>query len=444
MPSRELEDVLRGLTLKFAKERFNSRESAGPEDVYQDEGKNTARDDDRESTGSEYEPEDADGEENAVKAESQPPRQDQFKPTVSADDERSRLLLQPSIRHTLSKLDDILLALHHARATCHKYTASEAGTTDEEAEPSSPTKNPPGRPRNFANLPSRAKSGEGTVFEPVKHDIADLLRTKTTNLGRPKKVYERLPGEGQEEYLIRIARIQKKPLPSFAPPSEPHVSKSPSPRRGRSRSRSVMATSEERRVNRGRKLGVRDWSEVLGVAGLVGVGEKVLGRAARRCADLFGEGMVVKRLEETKFGEGGGEEVVRYVPELVPSLDDEEISSSASGSESQENIKSSKRKISSVAQRNVFCSIAGCSRKGRGFVDVAAMKRHLENGHGIAKDEVEDYILPSDEEMEGAVHVDGFLRPVKRLGGRRGRYKKKRSRSEEEIASIDGVGEASE
>jgi hypothetical protein len=45
-------------------------------------------------------------------------------------------------------------------------------------------------------------------------------------------------------------------------------------------------------------------------------------------------------------------------------------------------------------------------------------------------------MLPSDEEMDGAVHVDGFLKPLKYRGGTRGKYKKveKRSweRSEEE------------
>ncbi|KAH6720600.1 hypothetical protein BKA61DRAFT_237580 [Leptodontidium sp. MPI-SDFR-AT-0119] len=457
-PSRELEDILVGVTLQFAKERFEGREQA-EEEIYKHKGKEEATavlEDDMDSTGSEYH--DSSNEEPVIKdAPKSPQAEVQMKPVVSADDERSRDLLRPSIRHTLSKLDEVLMALHHARKTCHRYSHSEAGTTDDESVTDtsfseqgqeSPTRRPKGRPRKFANLPNRAKTYTDPFvdLEPQKIDQADLLRTKSTHRGRPKKVYQRLEGETQQEYLVRIARIQKKPLPAFAPPAEIKSPKSPSPRRGRERSRSVpakRATSEELRVSRRKKLGLRDWSEVLGVAALVGFESEVLERAARRCADLFGEGMVLRNMAEVPFAEREGkDEVVRYEPEPIPDFGAEgmvdlsssdEDEGSRSDSESQPDIKPGIRTTSNPSMQAVFCPIPACPRRIQGFKDVYAMKRHLQRGHKIQKEDIEDYILPSDEEMDGAVHIDGFLKQLKNVAALRGRYKRKgRKRKAEE------------
>ncbi|KAH7327048.1 hypothetical protein BKA65DRAFT_509827 [Rhexocercosporidium sp. MPI-PUGE-AT-0058] len=452
-PSRELEDILMGVTLKFAKERFESREEAA-EDIYTNKGKTKATvvlEEDMDSTGSEYH--DSSNDEPVIKEDPKSPQVEaRMKPVVSADDERSRVLLRPSIRHTLSKLDEVLIALHHARKTCHRYSQSDAGTTDDESLADttfseqgqrSPSKQPRGRPRKFANLPNRSKADINPFvdLEPQKPDQADLLRTKTTHLGRPKKVYERLEGETQQDYLIRIARIQKKPLPVFAPPAEMKSPKSPSPQRGRERSRSAparRATSGEWKVYRRKKLGLRDWSEVLGVAALVGFESEVLERAARRCADLFGEAMVMRRLVEVPFAEREGkDEFVRYEPELVPDFEDDgmvdfssssEDEDSGSDSGSEPDIKPDLRTMSIHSRQAVFCPIPACPRRVHGFRDTYAMKRHLQRGHKIQKEDFEDYILPSDEEMHGAVHIDGFLKPLKRAVPPRGRYKKERKK----------------
>ncbi len=192
-------------------------------------------------------------------------------------------------------------------------------------------------------------------------------------------------------------------------------------------------------MQRQKKLGLRDWSEILGVAALVGFPEEVVHRATQRCANLFGEGMVMRWLVEGPFAEGEADTVVRYQPELLPDLDEDalEISSSSgdgsdSESESEGDINGRQRIIDS-ATRTTFCPIRGCLRKGKEFQDVLALKKHLMNMHKIGKGEVDDWVLPSDEEMEGAVHVDGWLRPLKRMA-ERGRYKKgkgKRKQAEE-------------
>ncbi|KAE9366705.1 hypothetical protein N431DRAFT_429513 [Stipitochalara longipes BDJ] len=469
MPSAVLEEVLVGTTLRFAKEVFMRRESAGfDQGDFLGDGEDEDEDEDdrmeveKEEAGSHEAggPSGLFGDGNIVemptsaqaqdeeiepiiKEASEPPQPEiLLKPIVSADDDRSRELLRPSIRHTLSKLDEVLMALHHARKTCRKYSHSEVNSDDEtpvvEEEFSTQVKRPKGRPRKFASLTDRSR----TQVKPI--DDADLFRAKKTHRGRPQKVYERLEGESQQDYLIRIARIQKKPLPAFAPPRE--TPETPE-RGGNSRSPARRATEEEREKDRLRRIKPRDWSEVLGAAALVGFPPDVIARATQRCVDLFGEGISMRIMPETPYSEKDADVLTHYRPQTIPDFDDEEeIESSQSEdsehSSSNSNTRSKRRTKSkrpiqlgqAPLRQTCFCPIPDCPRKTRGFNGVGKLKNHLRRGHKIPKDELDEYLLPSDEEMDGAVHVDGFLKPMKRLGGARGKYKKegKRSRNESE------------
>jgi hypothetical protein len=420
--STELEDVLLGITLKFAKERFEDRDLAD-EDTRPHDG------DKREEPSVHQEVEDGQSSMDSVdlvveeKLQS-PPEKPTTKPVVSADDERSRIILRPSIRHTLSKLDEILMALHHARKTCRRYDHSDVNTDDETtsiAGSSTPSaKKPQGRPRKFADLPDRSITTGINTQDP---NDASLFRTKKTNRGRPQKVYPRLEGENQQEYLVRIARIQKKPLPSFAPPlpakpapQEPNSS----PERGeRARSRNRRATIGELEIRDKKKLGLRDWSEMLGSAALVGFPEDVIARATQRCANLFREGMIMRVITEAPLGDDDAYAEQDYRPEMVPAFSDNTSDSSDDESErcsdDSELGKDPRKRISHKAANNVRCPISGCPRKQNGFQHNMALEKHLQQRHEIPKEEIEEYILPSDEEMEGAVHTDGFLRPIKKF-----------------------------
>lgn len=383
-----------------------------------------------------------------IKEASEPPHPETLlKPVVSADDDRSQELLRPSIRHTLSKLDEVLMALHHARKTCLQYARSEINSDEEipdleeeEEEPKSPNKRPKGRPRKFANLTDRTKN----QVKPI--DEADLFRAKKTHRGRPQKVYDRLEGESQQDYLVRIARIQKKPLPAFAPPRE--TPETPEPR-GSSKSPARRATEEEKERDRQRRIKPRDWSEVLGAAALVGFPPDVIARATQRCADLFGESMSMRSMPEMPYAGKTDDLVTTYRPQAIPEFDDEDTESSESENSEDSSAEEeagrrrktkSKRPIQlgqAPLRQTCFCPIPDCLRKTRGFNGVGKLKQHLRRGHQIPKDKLEEYLLPSDQEMDGAVHVDGFLKPVKRLGGARGKYKKEGKRSRDESEGED-------
>jgi hypothetical protein len=62
------------------------------------------------------------------------------------------------------------------------------------------------------------------------------------------------------------------------------------------------------------RLGLRDWSDVLGMAALTGWDEQVLRRASKRCADLFGEDMLFRT-----FYDGGTEGENSHFTEFLAS-----------------------------------------------------------------------------------------------------------------------------
>jgi hypothetical protein len=456
-PSGVLEEVLVGTTLRIAKENFMAREEAGvheginifvdheDEEVMVENGEAGAGAEEGGNIGEPPESGQRQEEllEPVIKEASEPSQLEKLlKPVVSADDDRSRELLRPSIRHTLSKLDEVLMALHHARGTCLQYSHFEENIDEDTPvensaaeESTSPVKRPKGRPRKFANLTDRSRS----QVEPI--DEADLFRVKKTHRGRPQKVYERLEGESQHEYLIRIARIQKKPLPAFAPPRE--TPKTPEPRRtGKSPARIV--TEEEKEQARKRRIRPRDWSEVLGAAALVGFPPDVIARATQRCANLFEESMSMRSIVERPFSVKDSDVLTHYRPQAILDFSDEETTESSEShiddSSSQSDARGRKRKAKSKRpfqlgqaplKQTCFCPIQDCPRKTRGFNGIGKLKRHLRRGHQIPNDNLDDYMLPSDEEMDGAVHIDGFLKPLKYRGGTRGKYKKVEKRSQE-------------
>lgn len=439
--SRELEDVLMGVALKFARERFEGREEAGENvELYEDKGKkkhNNMKEDEEEAIS-------VDGIEESAEVKAEAPRQVlRMRPVVSADDERSRVLLRPSIRHTLSKLDEVLMALHHARKSCRRYSLSEANTDDEDGslagERSSPRK-PQGRPRKFLDLPDRSIVS-GVEKNP---NDASIFRAKKTHRGRPQKAYPRMPGENQQDYVVRIARIQKKPLPSFAPLPPVKVQEELGSSPERKRAPSKRATVEELGMRERRKLRLRDWSEVIGSAALVGFSEDVIERATQRCANLFGEGMMMRTIVEKGFGDEDAIVEKTYRPETIPalgddtseSLDDEEEGSASEVSDSNADART--RNMRSGAVNKVFCPMPGCPRKREGFRHNMALKRHLQSSHQIPYEQVEEYILPSDDEMDGAVHVDGFLRRVKDF--RTTTQRRKAETKEESVSEDDSDG----
>ncbi|TVY83315.1 hypothetical protein LSUE1_G007317 [Lachnellula suecica] len=426
-PSAVLEDILVGISLKSAKERFEAREWASEDETEADVGNDNnglmeAPDDDNEK------------EELVVKEPAS--EKGVLRPVVSADDERSREILLPTVRHTLSRLDDVLMALHHARKTCRRFASQSAPNTEDEKDSAGEEdgeKRPKGRPRKFENLPHQSKEDESDEEDRTISNTA-LLRMKKPGRGRKPKQYPRLAGETDQEYLVRVARIQKKPIPVFGPPRSPSVPKSP--RKPYSSPRKNRAPTEEAIQNHQKRLGLRDWSEVLGSAALVGFHPDVIARATQRCADLFGESMSLRTMTEAPFGDENADTLKTYQPEEIPNFSSStEESEDLSEDESYDSepkrsdgFRQSKPLGHAPKFETSFCPINDCPRQTRGFNSAQRMRAHLKNWHKMEKEQIAEFEVLSDEEMDGAVHVDGFLRPDKRARrghDRRGRKKRK-------------------
>ncbi|EGS17048.1 uncharacterized protein CTHT_0073740 [Thermochaetoides thermophila DSM 1495] len=215
-----------------------------------------------------------------------------------------------------------------------------------------------------------------------KPSVPASLRPRNRG-GRPRKKHVPLEGETEEEMLIRIARQNHRKVPTFnnneastsrcrsttRKPRNTHTKSEPESetdtRRGRSRSRKpVKSISQSRSKSTTRfpskrpassrstsrstshsrsssasdygekrlgRWGLRDWRDVLGAAALAGFEPAVLARAAQRCANLFGEEMVLHTLREQPVNDGEGTgvvggsgiETVRYVPGGRVGLDED-------------------------------------------------------------------------------------------------------------------------
>ncbi|PQE08976.1 RNA polymerase i specific transcription initiation factor protein [Rutstroemia sp. NJR-2017a WRK4] len=442
-PSRGLEELLVATTLRFAKEKFQFRESESERVMDDAEAEHVETHSELDEPGGE----DAEDRADSIRAPSEPPSTTTIlRPTVSADDERSRELLRPSIRHTLSKLDEVLMALHYARQTCQRYASQSGPDTDVEsmsrASSKAPgqsgddeipkVKRPKGRPRKHAPIstPTTRESspvgGEGDDPESWR-----TTRGKTTRRGRPKKVYEKLEGETQIEYLTRIARTQKKPLPKFAPPLKTELSRSVSP----SKSPTKRGNSRLQENHHKRNYGLRDWSEVLGSAALVRFSPDVIARATQRCANLFGESMTMRTMIEGRVSAQAMDRLVEYHPGMIPDLEDLDNETSSESSEDEMSVAASDTAAikhtndsSSVNRKPYYCPNTKCPASKSGFKTPADLLKHVKTEHKMTKKQIEELMVDSDDEMDGAVHIDRFLKPISGKRGWRGLDSRERKR----------------
>ncbi|KAL8748002.1 MAG: hypothetical protein Q9190_000215 [Brigantiaea leucoxantha] len=224
---------------------------------------------------------------------------------VMADDDKARQVLQPTVRHVLNTFKGFLMALHHMR--------NSYGTYKSHAQRKGKEIHRKRKARRNASQSRLRKRRSISLASGSQSDIpSEELHENDTRFPSASEDLSDVPVETQPQY------------------------------------------------KRKKRLGLRDWSDILGAASIVGLEPSVIERAATRCADLFGEGMAFRILEE-------GKDTVQekhYVPSYIPQ---------------------GKR------QRDESMS--------------------LDSG---ATDAMSDEGVPSEDEMTGGVHVDGFLKPIEK------------------------------
>ena len=169
----------------------------------------------------------------------QPPDLSNLRMTADEEDP----LVQPSVRHLISKIDDLLHGLHKSRRG-HEIAYSS----------------------KFAKR-TRVRSKSRTRSQPFAQESKKHRRDVSDSLMNDKKdVYNK------------------------------------------------NQTSTD--LSGHRTLGTRDWSELLGMAALVGWDPAVIDRTARRCSVIFGESMEIRSMPETAAGHIR-DRIVAYAPAKV-------------------------------------------------------------------------------------------------------------------------------
>ena len=265
--SEVLEQCLLAEFLRIAKETFEAREWSD-EDESEDEG-----DHDKSSisssessfasdtSGNSIEESSIGADDISIKDEQQSYLDESKRPVFIADDGKARSILQPTIQHLLSQMDKLLFQLHRARQSHLLRGYSEHA-------------------RPARTVPSKRKS-------PTKPNINKRKRRKLSTTRRSATV----GSTSGSEYVGSSSDMESAPSSSRSSSllgrSERTVSMRPGSSGNPSRS------LRRRRA----KAGLRDWSDVLGMASLNGWSTAAVQRAAERCGNLFGEGMAFRTLE---------------------------------------------------------------------------------------------------------------------------------------------------
>ena len=256
--SQHLRELLLAQVLRQAKFQYYDRESGLSEDTSSEEEpfppKHSLLDRSTDSTDSSS-LDDSPSSEPATKSihkvvfpsnidESDLPSQGEakpLKPVIIADDAQAMSLLRPTIQSIMDKLDQLLMSLHDARQS---YSSVNAGNSPEDT-----------------GIDCSSKPRSRSVKQP--RDCSTRDRASSTVID------EDMSTDNESTFGSRPARKRR------------------------------FSSRSQRFRQRKRKLGLRNWSDVFGIALMSGVDQAVARRSARRCKDLFDEEMEFRTLHES-------------------------------------------------------------------------------------------------------------------------------------------------
>ncbi|KAF1945098.1 hypothetical protein EJ02DRAFT_451930 [Clathrospora elynae] len=200
-------------------------------------------------------------------------------PTVLADDARAQRLIQPSVQSMLSELDILALAARRTRIN----HLGRGGSTDRSSQ---------------SELTSGAESSEA-----FSTSLSSSRSRKPSARPSPRAKGQKQPPDASDDSSIsdtfRNISHERKP-------------------RGFS-SNTSGASSPSTTRDRSERLGLLDWSEVLGLAAVKGWDEQAIVRTAQRCTALFGESMSFTPFREDLASKPA--EPVVYTPCVIPGPD---------------------------------------------------------------------------------------------------------------------------
>ena len=195
----------------------------------------------------------------------------ELRPVVQADDEKSRQQLRPQVRQIMSQFDSLLMGLHHVRKASVTQEYSSDTDTETDAESTVYPQSPPRKRRRVD--PSQYSQRRGRK------------RTRATP--------STLPQGAKASSAMEIDDSSEAPF-DLQTSSD---SSSASPHQARLHGQSIKRSRNRSRPSRSvARLGLRGWSDVLGIASITSLPQPVVMRAAKRCTDLFGDDMIFRTM----------------------------------------------------------------------------------------------------------------------------------------------------
>jgi hypothetical protein len=154
------------------------------------------------------------------------------------------------------------------------------------------------------------------------------------------------------------------------------------------------------------RLPPRDWSEVLGMAALLGWNSTVIDRTMKRCSVLFGEGMELRAMPATVSGQAR-DTLVRYTPHM-----DSTTSSSNNSRDDKVNLI--------TINVGYPCPHDACTRRHDPYTERWELRQHLKRTHKHSVDEISEFIDQANRTNESirpqiaarAPRTTHFLDPV--------------------------------
>ncbi|KAG9698502.1 hypothetical protein KCU95_g2550, partial [Aureobasidium melanogenum] len=204
---------------------------------------------------------------------------DLARPVFSADDDRSHALLDSTVNHVMSKLDRLLLALHQSRQA-HSLRTRDGDTSDSSARSNSRSRSTPNKSSSKSSNKRAKKTSPPQNSTRTRHSL------RTGAASRPSSPTDLVvfDDSGEDE--------------TYEPEKPKRRSRSPSNRASSTEPETQTTSPSGKKRRNARKPGLRDWSEVLGMASLIGWDPAVIERARHRCRDLFGEDMQLFTMPE--------------------------------------------------------------------------------------------------------------------------------------------------
>lgn len=249
-PSSNLEESIIANMMKHAKQTFLAREW----DLEEVKVNRVRREGDPDDMKDSEDEKDEDPRPDAVP----------LQPVVQADDGASRQQLRPLSRNVITQVDRLLMGLHHSVKS--RFHDDDSGS-DSEGELDDTDYDETSRSRSRPTSGSRSRSrGRKRARRQSTHSQASSHRSRS---------------------------VQSSTAASTQGGSVRSTSRS------RGRSRSSRGSGEHSTMKY--KLGLRDWSEVMGIAAMMGLPNAAVMRASKRCADLFGEDMTFRTFHEGRF-----------------------------------------------------------------------------------------------------------------------------------------------